>query len=423
MKILHIIHVYPPEHAPAGVNAEELAEELAKMGHHITVMTGWPNHPAGVLYPGWKATCRDVSRDPRGFRLVRVGHSIHPRGSLVWRMWYYLTFALSTLWWGMARGRIDVILCESTPIFGPLTAWVLSLFKGARLVYRIHDVHPESALNAGLIRQGLAYRAMRAMDTFVCRRAAKIVTLTESMAKCLRLRGLPPEHVVVARHWVDGSKIRPSERDNAWRRAHGIPLDRTILLHAGTIGYISGAEVIIRAAAKFKHRTDLLFLFVGDGPLRGPCEKLASQLGVTAVSFLPFQPAEVLNDVQATGDIGLVTLQERSGDSSIPSKMHGYTAAGRPVIASVAADSPTAEIIREGQFGIVTDPENPDALAAAIDELSADPARAEAMGGRARASFLGTFERATQTARLESLLRAAGRAGHADGTGKSPGAR
>lgn len=406
MRLLDICHVYPPEHAPAGVQARDFAEDLTRMGHEVTVLTGWPNHPGGALHPGWKVRFRHVSRTETGFMLVRCGHSIHRGFRMASRLFYYLTFAVSTFVNGLLCTRPDVVFCESTPIFGPVAALLLAWLRGAKFVYRIHDVHPEAALNAGLVRDGFAYRSLRALDTWVCRRADLVLPLTDAMRRCLLARGIPPDRLVVARQWFDGAKVSPGPRENAWRRAQGIPSDQFVVLYAGTIGYISGARVVVEAATLLRSRTDILFVFVGDGPVKEECRVLAEVRKLSQLRFLPFQPAEMLDHVQATADVGLVTLLDRSGDTSVPSKVHGYTAAGRPVIASVRADSATAEAVTEGGFGIVVGPGDASGLAQAIVTLADDRETAARFGDNARRFFASRFDRSAGTARLEEILAA-----------------
>lgn len=405
MHVLNICHVYPPEHAPAGVQARDFAEDMSRLGHTMTVLTGWPNHPAGVLHPGWKARFRECTTPPQGFTLVRCGHSIHPRGRMFWRLWYYFTFAIATLINGLPCRNVDVVFCESTPIFGPLTSLLLAWLKGAKFVYRVHDVHPEAALHAGLLKPGLVYRLLRALDTWVCSRAAIVLPLTDGMRRSLLDRGLPAERVVVARQWFDGARVAPQDRDNAWRRARGIPSSQFVVLYAGTIGHISGARVVIDAAELLRGRSDILFLFVGEGPVKEDCERLARERNLDRVRFLPFQPAEFLSEVQATGDVGLVTLLPESGDTSVPSKIHGYTAAGRPVIASVRADSATAETVREGDFGHVVPPGDAQALADAITAMADAPTEAARLGANARRFFVDNHDRTHRTSDLERILR------------------
>lgn len=404
MRLLDICHVYPPEHAPAGVQARDFAEDMTRMGHEVTLLTGWPNHPGGRLHPGWKVRFREVSRTDAGFTLVRCGHSIHRGFRMISRLFYYLTFAASTFVSGLLCSRPDVVFCESTPIFGPVAALLLARLRGAKFVYRIHDVHPEAALNAGLIRDGFAYRLLRGLDTWVCRRSDLVLPLTDGMRRCLLARGLPTDRVVVARQWFDGAKVTPGSRDNPWRRAQGIPQEQFVVLYAGTLGYISGAQVVVEAATRLRHRADILFLFVGEGPVKEECRKLSEARGLAQVRFLPFQPAEMLSDVQATADVGLVTLLDRSGDTSVPSKVHGYTAAGRPVIASVRADSATAETVTEGGYGTVVPPGDASGLAKAIVALADDREMTARLGGNARRFFASRFDRSAGTDRLEEIL-------------------
>lgn len=409
MHVLDICRVYPPEHAPAGVQARDFAEDMTRLGHTMTVLTGWPNHPAGRLYPGWKARFRELTT-ARGFTVIRSGHSIHPRDHMAWRLWYYFTFAISSFLNGLACRRLDIVFCESTPIFGPLTALLLARLKGAAFVYRVHDVHPEAALHAGLLKPGLVYRLLRALDTWVCRRATIVLPLTDGMRRVLLDRGLPAERIVVARQWFDGSKVVPGGRDNPWRREQGIPLEQFVVLYAGTIGHISNARIVVDAAELLRDRSDILFLFVGEGPVKKDCERLVRERVLGQVRFLPFQPAEALSDVQATGDVGLVTLLPGSGHTSVPSKIHGYTAAGRPVIASVRGDSSTAHTVHEGGFGRVVPVDDPRALADAIVALADDRPLAARLGANARRYFMANYDRAARTAELEEILR-----GHSSG--------
>lgn len=403
-----ICHVYPPEHAPAGVMIEELAEDLAARGHRVTVVTGWPNHPAGVLFPGWRRRWRSVEQDTRGFRVIRCGHSIHPRGGSGWRLWYYLTFGMSTLLSGCGAGRLDAVLCLSTPVFGSWTAWLLARLRGARFVYSIFDLHPEAAANAGLMGRGLVYRALRACDSLLCRLSDCIVTLGPGLRAEILARGICAEKVSVVPLWLDGGKIRPGPRDNPWRREQEIPLGTFVALYAGTIGYISGAEMLIETARHLSSRRDILILCVGEGAVRDHLVEAAAAQGLSNVRFLPFQPASELSDVQATADVGLVTLRPDAGRTSVPSKVLGYLAAARPVIAAVAPESDTARMIESCACGLVTPCLDGAALARAIQDLADDPDNRLRMGQRGRACLEKAFDRSTCVQSYERLLTGAG---------------
>jgi len=407
MRVLIITCVYPPEHAPAGVMVKELAEELTRARHDVTVLTGFPSHPAGRLFKGWKARLVSRERTPESFTLLRCIHSFVPRFGSLGKLWYHFTFAVSLFCAGLFCGRVDVLVLQSTPAFCGPAAILLAGIKKAKAFYWIHDVHPESTINAGLLKEGVLSAVMKAIDSWVCRRAHLVATPTEDMREVVLARGLPADHVVVQRHWLDEDRIQPSPRQNAWRDKHGIPSGDFVVLNAGTIGYISGALVIVEAARRLTKHPGILFLIVGDGPLKEVLQTKAAEYQLANVKFLPFQPDEDLNAMQASGDVGLVTLQPRSGHTSIPSKMYGYTAAGRPVIASVDPTSSTARLIDEGGFGWVAPPDDPEALAGAILHAAANMDECRRRGEKAREFFARELGRRAVTAqfcrRLEQL--------------------
>ncbi len=407
-KVVLVCHVFPPEPAPGGIMVAELAEHLARIGHEVTVITGWPNHPGGVLYHGWTRKRRQVLNDSRGFRVMRCNHSVHPRSRVGWRLWYYLTFAVSAALGLLRVRRPDVVFSLSTPLFGSPAAWIVSRLKRARFVYAIFDLHPEAALNAGQMRRGIVYRMLRAVDTVLCRRSDSILTLTEGIRMEIMARGIDPGRVHVAPLWLDGDRIRPSERDNEWRRGCGLAPGTFVALFAGTIGYASGAEVLLDVAERLSRRQDIVMLCVGEGPVKDRMEKAAAERRITNLRFLPFQPEERLNDVQAAADAGLVTLLPQAGRTSMPSKVLAYMAAGRAVVASVSEDCETAILVRANECGIVVPCQDPSSLAEAIEALADDRSRCLELGNRGREAYERCFSRDAGVKRYEALILGGG---------------
>jgi colanic acid biosynthesis glycosyl transferase WcaI len=415
MHIVIVTYVYPPEHAPWGVEVAEMAEDFARAGHRVTVVAGWPSHPSGLLYAGWHRSFRHLEHRPEGFDLLRCGHSFGPRKRMFNRLWYYLTFAASSLVNALALGPIDVVVCSSTPIFGPLADWLLAKLKGARLVYDISDLRPEAMATAGIMSaESRSYRVLKALDTWVCRRTDLITTLSENLRRAIAARGVDSSKIRIIPFWLDGRKIQPADRDNPWRRQQGIAPETFVALFAGTIGYVSGAEMLADVAAALAARKDILLLVVGEGPVKDKLQAAAMRLGLSNMRFLPFQPASVLGDMQATADAGIITLLPEAGENSVPSKMLGYLAAGRPVIAGVHETSPTAEALRQGRCGMVVPPQDAPAMAEAIARLADDRRQAARLGRNARQYFLQCFERQGVVRQWQEALTAVVRRGRAD---------
>jgi len=404
MKITIIVHVHPPEHAPAGVMVHELAESLTEAGHDVTVLTGWPNHPQGALFPGWRARWRQVSIDGR-HRLMRVGHAICSKSSPLSRLWVYFTFAVSSFLNGLTLGRQDAVVCLSTPLFGVWTALALARLRRARFVNVVFDLWPEAIANAGLIRpRSRLYRITRKIDTWNLRLSDAVTTLGEGMKREILERGLAPDRIDIVPFWVDTEKIRPLPRDNAWRRENGIGPEKFVALFAGTIGYVSGAQILAETAEKLTAREDILLLVVGEGVVKDELTQLARRRKLSNMKFLPFQPAERLAEMQSTADVGLVTLRSETGFTSLPSKVLGYMAAGRAVIASAPEETDTARLVRSAGIGLVTAVQDSDALAEAIRHLADDRPRCEQMGQNARQYLLGHYSRQVVVERYARII-------------------
>ena len=403
MKILIICYVYPPEVAPAGVMVRELAEDLSAKGHQVTVQTGWPNHPQGKLYQGYKMRWRQVERDGR-HNVQRVAMMIADKSVPHRRLGVYASFAASSFLNGLTLGRHDVVVSLSTPLMGVWTAWALARLWRARFVNVIFDLWPEAIYNAGLISKNFLYRVVREIDTLNCRCSDAISVLSQGMKDEVVARNIAPEIVDIIPFWIDTQKIQPVSRDNAWRKEQGIASDTFVALFAGTIGHVSGAQILAKTAQCLKHRKDILILVVGEGVVKNELETLSRNMGVTNLRLLPFQPAERLQEVQGTADVGLVTLLPESGITSVPSKVLGYMAAGRPVVASAAEQSDTARLVRDVPCGLVCPPQDPQALADCIVHLADAESIRREYGLNARCYAEEHFSRASVINKYERLI-------------------
>jgi len=382
---------------------KELAEDLSAKGHKVTVQTGWPNHPQGKLYPGYRMRLRQMERDGQ-HNVQRIATTIADKKSPFRRLGVYVSFAFSSFFNGLALGRYDVVVNLSTPIVGSWTAWALARLWRARFVNIIFDLCPEIIRNAGLIGENSLYRIIRAIDTLNCRCSDAISVLGEGMKDQVIARGISPENIKVIPFWIDTQKIQPVSRNNAWRKEQGIASDIFVALFAGTIGYISGTQILVETAQQLIHRKNILILVVGEGVAKNELEKLAQDMSLTNIRFLPFQPAERLEEVQGTADVGLITLLPDSGITSVPSKVLGYMAAGRAIIVSATEKSDTARLIRNIPCGFVCPSQNPQALANRILRMADNESIRHEYGLNARHYVEKHFSRVNVVDQYEQLI-------------------
>lgn len=368
MKILIISYIYPPEVQGTGIMVRELSEALAAGGHQVTVQTGWPNHPQGKLYPGYKMKWRHMERDG-SHDVQRIAMMIANKSSNIKRLGVYSSFAASSFVNGLSLGRHDVVVSLSTPIIGVWTAWALARLWKAKYVNIIFDLWPEVILNAGRTKNNWLYNIIRNIDTLNCKCSDAISVLSQGMKDQVVARGISPDGIEIIPTWIDTDRIKPMSNQNNWRRDNNIPPEKFIVLYSGTIGHVSGAEILIDTAQYLKEKKDILLLIVGDGVAKSELQRLADENKTDNIRFMPFQPEESLCQMQATADVSLVTLLPKSGATSVPCKILTYMAAGRPVIASVDLDCATARFVNGACCGLTCPAQDPKALADCILDM------------------------------------------------------
>lgn len=397
--------VYPPETHPTAVMAEQLARYLVARGWSVHVSVGLPHHPQGRLYPGhpWQLRARE---DDDGITVLRHGHLVHASRSIAVRSAVLASQALAAGLGTLAAGSVDVVLVIGPPLLGPLVGGAVARWRHAKFVNVVYDIYPDVAQETGKVRNPALLAAARVAERLQYRLTDHTLVLSQGFKQTLVARGVPEHRISVVPVWLAPDEIRPGPRANPWRAEHAIPEDRFVVLYAGTIGVVSGAEFVADAALQLRDRRDILFLFVGDGEARAPTEHRVRQFGLDNVRFLPLQPRSRLAEVQATADVGLVTLAPGRGRTSVPSKVVGYLAAGRPVLASVDPDSDTAREVRDSGAGVVCPPGSPTALAAAVRSLADDAAGLPDLGRRARRWFEQRFARDAVLERFEAVLTA-----------------
>jgi glycosyltransferase involved in cell wall biosynthesis len=382
---------------------QEFAACAATCGWEVTVITGFPNHPSGQVFGGYRKRWLLEER-LQGVTVKRSWLFTSARNGMAARLLRFATFTLTSMWRLLREPHVHVVFAVLQPLSLGAVLPVVARLKRSKLVLNIQDLHPDTQIRLGLVRNRLWIAILRAIEAYAYRSCAALVVICEAFRCHVIARGAAPERVSVVENWIDTDRVQPLCRENAFRSEAGLSAADFVVLWAGTLGYISGAALIIEAAELLRHQPCIRFLVVGEGPLRSGLMACAQQLGLQSVTFRPFQPEERLAEVQASGDVSLVVLPSAFAETSVPSKVLAYMAAGRAIVAAVPAQSATATLIRDARAGIVVHPGDARGLAEAILTLYTDPQRARALGAAARAYAVGNLSSAVGAARLERVL-------------------
>jgi colanic acid biosynthesis glycosyl transferase WcaI len=334
---------------------------------------------------------------PRSASLHGQPRSVAARGLA------FLWFTVASFWVALRKTQPGSIFAVLQPLTVALPILLLGRIKRAGVVFNVQDLHPDALVALGVIRRRWVISLLRRLERMAYRHANGLAVISEGFRQHCLARGARPESVRVIPNWIDLDEVKPLERSSVLGSQLHLEPGAFVALYAGTIGLVSGAEVVIEAADLLRD-SGIHFAFVGEGPLVPRLVEETRRRRLRNVSFLPFQPRERVGEVQSLGDVSLVTLREGHGKTSVPSKVLGYLAAAKPIVAAIEADCETARFLRESGAGLIVPPSDPAGLADAILRLRGDPAAARDLGRAGRRFMEEQFAKPTILELHEALL-------------------
>jgi glycosyltransferase involved in cell wall biosynthesis len=405
VRIAILTHYFPPEVGAPQTRLFELARRFVAAGDEVSVVTGLPNYPTGVVAEGYRGHFALEER-MEGVRVLRRWVYATPNRGFARRILNHLSFAVTSVTAARRLGAVDVLLVESPPLFVGLGAFALAWLKSAPYVLNVSDLWPQSAIELGMLRNRAAIAVAEALERAMYRRAAYITVPTAGMVEALVARGFSPDKVRLVTNGVDTEAYRPRPPDPAFAARLGLDSQK-MFLYAGTHGISQGLEVILEAATLTKD-PDIRFVLAGEGAVKPSLMARADEEGLANVTFLPNQPKEAMPALLSLAYATIIPLRPIDlFRSALPSKMFESMAAGRPIVASL--DGEAADLVRRAGCGLVTTPRDGRELASAVEKLAADPDGVREMGALGRAYVVEHFDRATIARQLSRLLHDAAR--------------
>ena len=420
MKILYVSQYFPPEMGAPAARVSELSHYWAKEGHEVTVLTGFPNHPTGVIPPEYLGKMRRLvmRENVHGVNVVRTWLFPFPNRKASERMLNYSSFCISAAGTGIFVSRPDVLIATSPQLLVGLSGWWLARIKRVPFVFEVRDLWPESLAAVGIGNQNsVLNRSLGAIAGFLYKRSDHIAVVTPAFEDYLiRIWGVPPEKLSVVENGVQTDLFTPDVNSVDLRRQLGAER-KFVVSYIGTMGMAHGLETLIQAAVELqKTMPNVLFLMVGEGADKERIENRARSQGLTNIRFVGQQAREKVPEFICASDACVVLLKKTDlFKTVIPTKMLEFMSCARPLI--LAVDGQARKIMDEAKAGLFVEPENVSALVNAIIRLANNPSQCETFGRNGRDHIVKRLSR-QQTARvyisiLEDVARVGPRHSHA----------
>lgn len=375
MHILYISQYYPPEIGAPAARVSELAERWVELGHRVTVLTAFPNHPTGKIHPDYRGRFRGgfYKETVSGVEVVRCWLLPLPNRKSWERILNYVSFSLSAALRGLFLGRPDVIVATSPQLLVGLSGWFLASIKRVPWVFEVRDIWPDAILASGVSRPGsFLARALTRLSRFLYRKADRVVVVSPAFVGDVeRIGGTTTAKIDVIPNGVETERFSPHVSPSL---PEGMDASgRFVVSYIGTIGFAHGLGTLLKAAERARREIpNALFLVVGDGADRAAFDDTRKSRGLSNVVSLGSQPRDAIPGILAASDASLVMLRKAAAfEKVIPTKMLEAMASARPVILTVEGEA--ARILMDAAGGIAVPPEDVDGLLDGIRTLQEDP--------------------------------------------------
>jgi colanic acid biosynthesis glycosyl transferase WcaI len=258
----------------------------------------------------------------------------------------------------------DQIFCIAPPFHLGFLAWYYKLFTGAKINYHIQDLQIEAARDLKVVKSDFVFKILFGLERWVLKRVNSISSISVGMNR--KITAKTGRDTLMFPNWVDTVKFRPLENRNALKTKWSYQANQKIVLYSGSIGEKQGLDALLDIAESLQGEAEIRFIICGTGPYKAQLEAKVKDRNIQNMAFLPLQDFDVFNEFLNFADVHLVLQKAEAADLVMPSKLTTILASGGLSIATALPGSSLYDVIHEHQMGILIEPEQQEALRAAI---------------------------------------------------------
>jgi glycosyltransferase involved in cell wall biosynthesis len=403
LKILLLSEYFPPEVGAGSNRAYELSYNWVKLGASVTVITGFPDYPDGIIpadYKGLKFLHENID----GIEVIRTFTIPAPNKGFFKRVISFLSFMFSSIIQGSkAVKKQDIVIATSPPFFVGIAGYIISKLKDAPFVFEVRDLWPESIVQLGQLRNKFVIFLLEKLENFLYNNCNHIVPVAESTIGVLALKGVNTDKITVIKNGVDLKNFSPSEKNTALVDKFNLRNKFTVG-YIGTIGLSHAIDKVLDAADHLKNNQEIQLIIIGEGAEKEKLIRKKDELKLSNVKFINNVDKKSLPEYYRLCDVLLVPLRKLElFEKVIPSKIFEIFAMEKPLIISVNGEA--KKLVEESGGGIYSEPENEIELKDRILYLYKNRSLLIEMGLKGRKYVENNFDRIILSQKYLDLLK------------------
>jgi glycosyltransferase involved in cell wall biosynthesis len=371
-----------------------MAREWIRMGHAVTLIAASQSH-LRMNQPVMVESIEMESFDGVDFIWLKTPRYV---GNGVGRVANILAFVLRL----MARAKYfskllkpDVVIASSTYPLDIYPSRRIATMSGAKLVFEVHDLWPLTPIELGNMSRHHPFIAvMQRAENYAYRYADKVVSMLPNTLDHMLQHGMAKEKFlyvpngIVAAEWQEPYQPLPEAHADVLSRLRSS--GQFLLGYAGAHGIANALEYLLEASRWLP--SGVTVVLVGQGPAKKELQSLVSSNNLCNVRLLNPVPKSAVPKLLSEMD-GLYIGWRRQPLYRFgvnPNKLMDYMMSGKPIIHAIDAAN---DAVAESGCGISIEPEDPGAIATAVEQLvEMTPGDRAVMGGKGRRYVLAHYE-------------------------------
>lgn len=378
MKLLVYGVNYSPELVGIAKYTTEMSEWFAQRGDDVEVIAGMPYYPEWKLRENFPKFYYQ-SVELNAVNVTRCPHWVPKSPSGVKRIIHLGSFAMSSIFPLLRTfffNKPDVVLIIVPTIFCAPFLLVLAKIFHVKSIIHVQDFEVDAAFSIGFLKSKSLRRFAHAFESYLLSSFDLVTSISGKMLQFAKEKARAHPQFFLFRNWVELPIFYQESEIEDYKVSLGIPLGKKIAMYSGNMGAKQGLDRLVDLAFSFREKSDLHFVFCGEGPEKKCIIERCSSLN--NVTFLTFQPGELLPKFLQLADVHLLPQKADIADLVMPSKLNGIFASGKPVIATSVKGTELYDVVN-GR-GVVIDPTDSEGFSMALSQLLRDEHRAYTLG-------------------------------------------
>lgn len=350
-RLLLISQVYVPDPTAVGQHFADVAEEMARRGWEVHVLTSARAYDDPTI----RFPVREVRN---GVHIRRLPLSSFGKRSIAIRLLAQASFMTQALVRSLFMPRLSAVVVSTSPPFAGFGGACISIVRRVPFLWWVMDLNPDQMIAAGkLSPRSMFVRLFDWMNRVTLRRATKVIALDRYMAERLTRKTDVADKLDVIPPWphtepppLDAAgERRLAEAGKSFRARHGLD-GAFVVMYSGNHAIQHPLDTLLAAAAQLEQEPGLMFVFIGGGAGKPAIERRIAS-GAPNLRSLPYQPLETLDDSLGAADLHVVSMGPEVVGIVHPCKIYGAMAVARPILFFGPGGSHAGELVEPGGLG------------------------------------------------------------------------